>query len=296
MGWWVGAKSDPFRKRTMKFLALAAVAVLLPAAANAQTPVREVSIPSGSETLSARVLDGVGEGSRPVIVLFTGFPAGPNIPRVANELQASGYTVVVPQYRGTGSSGGAISVDGSRVDGAAVVSWLKAGTLPNADPAKIGLLGVSYGGWVAMQTAASDQSVRCVAALVPADMGVIAARWSTDAEYRSAWKTDLDSFASDPTLARFGPAGVDGFMSSAVSSADGNRLTTQVSALANRPIFIAGGRHDPAAPFQDHYVPIVNALRSAGAPFAALEFEGGHNPSDAQAAARSFIERSCFPD
>jgi hypothetical protein len=78
----------------MKFLALtlAAVAFLSPAAANAQTSVREISIPSGSETLSARVLDGVGDGSRPVIVLFTGFPAGPNIPRVANELQASGYT------------------------------------------------------------------------------------------------------------------------------------------------------------------------------------------------------------
>ncbi|MGV9009934.1 alpha/beta hydrolase family protein [Brevundimonas sp.] len=284
----------------MKFLVPAAVAVavavLTPAATNAQTPVREVSIPSGSETLSASVLDGIGDGSRPVIVLFTGFPAGPNIPRVANELQASGYTVVVPRYRGTGASAGAISVDGSRADGAAVVSWLKAGTLPNADPAKIGLLGVSYGGWVALQTAASDQSVRCVAALVPADMGVIAARWSTDAEYLSAWKTDLDSFASDPAMARFGPAGVDGFMSSAVASADSNRLTTRAGDLASRPVFIAGGRQDPAAPFQDHYVPIVNALRSAGAPFAALEFEGGHNPSDAQAAARSFIERNCFPD
>lgn len=220
----------------MKFLALtlAAVAFLSPAAANAQTSVREISIPSGSETLSARVLDGVGDGSRPVIVLFTGFPAGPNIPRVANELQASGYTVVVPQYRGTGSSAGTISVDGSRADGAAVVSWLKAGNLANTDPAKIGLLGVSYGGWVALQAAASDQSVRCVAALVPADMGVIAARWSTDADYRSAWKTDLESFASDATLARFGPAGVDGFMSSAASSADSNRLTTRARDLANR--------------------------------------------------------------
>jgi dipeptidyl aminopeptidase/acylaminoacyl peptidase len=280
----------------MKLLAIAAVAVLSSASAHAQTPVREVSIPSGAETLTARVLDGVGDGARPVVVLFTGFPAGPNIPRVANELQAAGYTVVAPYYRGTGSSGGAISVDGSRIDGEAVVSWLKAGSLPEADPAKVALLGVSYGGWVALQTAASDQSVRCVAALVPADMGVIAARWSTDAEYRSAWKADLDSFASDPALARFGPAGVEGFMLSAVASADSNRLTTRANALADRPVFIAGGRRDPAAPFQDHYLPLVDSLRSAGVPFAALEFDGGHNPSEAQAAARSFIERTCFSD
>lgn len=36
------------------------------------------------------------------------------------------------------------------------------------------------------------------------------------------------------------------------------------------------------------------ALRVAKAPFAALEFDGGHNPSEASAAAQSFIERTCF--
>lgn len=36
------------------------------------------------------------------------------------------------------------------------------------------------------------------------------------------------------------------------------------------------------------------ALRVAKALFAALEFDGGHNPSEASAAAQSFIERTCF--
>lgn len=280
----------------MKSLACAVAALVLPAVASAQTPPREVSIPSGDEVLAARVLDGAGEGARPVIVLFNGFPAGPNIPRVATELQAAGYSVVLPQYRGTGGSGGTISVAASREDGAAVVAWLKGQGLAGADPARIGLLGVSYGGWVALQTAARDEGVRCVAALVPADMGVIAARWSADAEYRSAWKTDLDSFATDPSAARFGPAGVDGFMTGAIASADANRLTLRAADLADRPLFVAGGRRDPAAPFADHYKPLVEALRAADAPFAALEFDGGHNPSEASAAARGFIERSCFTD
>ena len=64
--------------------------------------------------------------------------------------------------------------------------------------------------------------------------------------------------------------------------------------LADRPIFVAGGRKDPAAPFADHYAPLVEALRVAKAPFAALEFDGGHNPSEASAAAQGFIERTCF--
>jgi len=280
----------------MKSLAVAAILSLLPAVALAQTPAREVSIPSGGENLAARVLDGVGDGARPVIVLFNGFPAGPNIPRIAHELQADGYTVVLPQYRGTATSGGTISIAASREDGSAVVTWLKEQGLPGADSEKIGLLGVSYGGWVALQTAAGDKSLRCVAALVPADMGVIAARWSGDAEYRAAWKTDLDSFASEPSTARFGPAGVEGFMSQGIAAAAGNRLTLTAPDLTGRPVFVAGGRQDPAAPFADHYVPLVDALRTAKVAFTALEFHGGHNPSEASAAARSFIVRRCFAD
>ena len=62
----------------MKSLALAAVASLLPAIALAQTAPREVFIPSGGETLAARVLDGVGEGPRPVPFTALEFDGGHN--------------------------------------------------------------------------------------------------------------------------------------------------------------------------------------------------------------------------
>lgn len=278
----------------MKSLILAAAVLGLPGTALAQQPAREVSIPSGDAMLSARVLEGVGEGARPAIILFNGFPAGPGIPRIATDLQAGGYTVLLPQYRGTGKSGGVVSVRNSREDGAAALAWLKGREAERVDTARIGVLGVSYGGWVALQTAASDRSIGCVVALVPADMGVIGARWAVDAEYRTAWKTDLDGIAAEPAAARFGPGGVDAFMAEAVVDADRHRLATRASDLAAQPIFVAGGRRDPAAPLAEHYAPLVQALRAANAPFTALEFNGGHNPSEAAAAARSFIERSCF--
>ncbi|MDY6924241.1 MAG: alpha/beta fold hydrolase [Pseudomonadota bacterium] len=278
----------------MKSIAIFAAALALPGLASAQEPARNVSIPSGDTTLSARILDGVGEGARPAIVLFNGFPAGPNIPRIATDLQAAGYTVLLPQYRGTGASGGFVSLENSREDGAAAVAWLKQDPASGADAARIGVLGVSYGGWVALQTAADDSGVRCAVALVPADMGVIGARWGSDADYRAAWKTDLDSFAEDPASTRFGPGGVDGFMNAITAEAATSGLARRAADLADRPIFIAGGRRDPAAPFADHYVPLVEALRTANAPFAALEFDGGHNPSEASSAAQSFVERTCF--
>lgn len=276
----------------MRSLFIAAAVAVLPSAALAQEPPRDVSIVSGEAAMSARLLKGVGEGARPAIILFNGFPAGPGIPRIATELQASGYTVLLPQYRGTGTSGGAVSVRHSRDDGAAALSWLK--SEDGVDQTKIGVLGVSYGGWVALQTAAADRSVRCAVALVPADMGVIGARWAADADYRAAWKADLDGVAADPASARFGTGGVEGFMSEAVADAESLGLARRAGDLADRPIFVAGGRRDPAAPFAQHYAPLVEALRAAKAPFTALEFDGGHNPSEASAAARSFIERSCF--
>lgn len=280
----------------MKLFAAAIALLAIPGIALAQQAVKEVSIKSGDSTLSARILEGVGDGARPAIVLFNGFPAGPNIPRIATELQASGYTVLLPAYRGTGSSGGTISLRHSREDGAAAVAWLKHGAGSGVDASKIGVIGVSYGGWVALQTAAADHSVRCAVALVPADMGVIGARWGADADYRAAWKADLDSFASDPASTRFGTDGVDGFMNAITVGAEASKLVLRATDLADRPIFVAGGRRDPAAPFADHYVPLVDALRAAKAPFAALEFDGGHNPSEASAAAKSFIERTCFSE
>lgn len=280
----------------MRLFATAIALLALPGLALAQQSVKEVSIPSGDATLSARILEGVGEGARPAVVLFNGFPAGPNIPRIATELQAAGYTVLLPNYRGTGSSGGTISLRHSREDGAASVAWLKQDRGHAVDATKIGVIGVSYGGWVALQTAAADHSVRCAVALVPADMGVIGARWGADADYRTAWKTDLDAVAADPASTRFGPDGVDGFMNAIIAESGTSGLAQRAADLADRPVFVAGGRHDPAAPFADHYVPLVEALRVAKAPFAALEFDGGHNPSDASAAARSFIERTCFSE
>ena len=278
----------------MRSLVIAAALLAHSGVAHAQQPAREVSIPSGDSTLSARVLDGVGDGPRPAIILFNGFPAGPNTPRIATELQAAGYTVLLPQYRGTGASGGTMSLRNSREDGAAAVAWLKQDASSRVDSTKIGVLGVSYGAWVALQTAASDEGIQCAVALVPADMGVIGARWGKDAEYRAAWKADLDSFAADESTVRFGPDGVDGFMDAITADAASSRLVLRAGDFSGRPIFVAGGRKDPAAPFTDHYAPLVEALRAADAPFAAMEFDGGHNPSEASAAARSFVERTCF--
>ncbi len=273
---------------------VALACILLPDPAWAQQAPQVVSIPSGDAAMSARLLPGEGEGPRPAIVLFSGFPAGPNIPRAAFQLQAAGYTVLLPEYRGTGNSTGTFSTIHSREDGVSAVAWLRDPARVNGDPTRVAVFGVSYGGGIAIQTAALVPEVRCVIALVPADFGMLGSRWGREPEYRALWKTDLEAIATDPQAVRFSAEGVEGFMAEAETRQAEFGLPAKALDIANRPVFVAGGRQDPAAPFAQHYVPLVAALRGANAPFAALEFEGGHNPSEATAAAISFVERSCF--
>lgn len=276
--------------------AVALVGLLLPNLAWAQDPLEVVSIPSGDASMSARLLPGEGEGARPAIVLFSGFPAGPNIPRAALQLQAAGYTVLLPQYRGTGSSDGTFGLTNSREDGVSAVAWLRNAGHANIDPERVAVFGVSYGGWVAIQTAALVPDVRCTVALVPADFGMFGSRWGSDPGYRALWKTDLEGIATDPLAARFGSGGAEGFMAEAVARQVEFSLPAQASYIAKRPVFVAGGRQDPAAPYVEHYLPLLEALRAADALYSALEFQGGHNPSEATAAAISFVERSCFAE
>ena len=279
-----------------RYVAAALFALCLPSLAAAQEPVQTVTIDSGDSVLSARLLPGVGEGVRPAIVLFNGLPAGPNLPRAAFQLQTAGYTVLAPQYRGTGASSGALSLANSLEDGLAAVAWLRGPGSANVDPSQVAVFGVSYGGWVALQTAAADPRVSCVIALVPADFGVFGARWASEPEYRSLWKTNLEEIAAEPEAGRFGSGGTDGFLDDAILNGDAYRLRSRVAAFAGRPIFVAGGRQDPVAPYAEHYAPLVDALRTGGASFSALEFQGGHNPGEATAAAVSFVERSCFSE
>ncbi|SNQ45682.1 X-Pro dipeptidyl-peptidase domain protein [Frankia canadensis] len=83
----------------------------------------------------------------------------------AKELSARGYVVLTYNTRGFFSSGGTVDVSGPRdvSDVSDVISWALAHT--PADPARVGVAGLSYGGGIALLAAAADARVRTVASL-----------------------------------------------------------------------------------------------------------------------------------
>ncbi|MEU8529606.1 MULTISPECIES: CocE/NonD family hydrolase [Streptomyces] len=142
-----------------------------PAAQAAETPaVRFVDIAGdGGTVLKANVVTPAGAvaGARfPVIVLPTSW-AVPQIEYLAQaqKLADSGYVVVSYNSRGFWQSGGEIETAGPKdvADASLVIDWALAHT--PADPAKVGMAGVSYGAGISLLTAAHDKRVRAVAAL-----------------------------------------------------------------------------------------------------------------------------------
>ncbi|MGW1835941.1 alpha/beta fold hydrolase [Streptomyces sp. NPDC002067] len=123
----------------------------------------------GGVTLKANVaLPADADGSRryPLVVLPTSW-AMPQVEYLAQaqKLAASGYVVIGYNVRGFWQSGGEIETAGPRdiADASKVIDWALAHT--PADPAKVGMGGVSYGAGISLLTAAHDKRVRAVTAL-----------------------------------------------------------------------------------------------------------------------------------
>lgn len=83
----------------------------------------------------------------------------------AKQLAEQGYVVLSYTARGFWLSGGTIDVGGPKdiADASTAVDWLLANT--DADPQRIGFVGMSYGGGIGLLAAASDSRIRAVGSL-----------------------------------------------------------------------------------------------------------------------------------
>jgi dienelactone hydrolase len=108
-----------------------------------------------------------GQPPHPALVLLHGFGRNAWTERYLAELAAaSGYKVLVLALRGwLGSEGDSDQGLRQPDDVVCAIEWLR--RLPSVDPGRIGLIGASMGGQVALLAAARRPAIRCVAALFP---------------------------------------------------------------------------------------------------------------------------------
>ncbi|MFI9386100.1 CocE/NonD family hydrolase [Kutzneria sp. NPDC052558] len=148
-------------------LGLAATAAAAPAAGFSTS--YEAIPGDGGTTLHAFVIrpTGRGDGPFPLVVLPSSW--GVNdieyVGAAAKLAYQSGYVVVSYTARGFWDSGGQIEVAGPKdvADASKVIDWALADT--NADPARIGMGGISYGAGISLLAAAADPRIRAVVSM-----------------------------------------------------------------------------------------------------------------------------------
>ncbi|QUF07976.1 X-Pro dipeptidyl-peptidase [Actinosynnema pretiosum subsp. pretiosum] len=164
---------------------LLAPLLLLPATASPATAASAASAPSasaeaqaasityrtipgeGGAPLRAFVVAPTGSGPHPLLVMPSSWAVSgiEYVGAAAKLAYRSGYAVISYTSRGFHDSGGEIDVAGTATvaDVSRVIDW--GITNLDADPARIGVAGISYGGGQSLLAAAADPRVRAVAAL-----------------------------------------------------------------------------------------------------------------------------------
>ncbi|WP_406063816.1 alpha/beta fold hydrolase [Streptomyces sp. NBC_01077] len=165
-------------------LALAVSAALVAGAALGLAPAAQAGETGETTGTGIRFVDIAGEGGTVLkanVVTPAGAVAGARLPLIvlptswampqieylaqAKQLADSGYIVVSYNSRGFWQSGGEIETAGPKdiADASKVIDWALANA--SADPAHIGMAGVSYGAGISLLAAAHDPRIKAVAAL-----------------------------------------------------------------------------------------------------------------------------------
>jgi hypothetical protein len=221
-----------------------------------------IEIASAGVILRGTVFVAAGNGRHATVVHLQGFPGGRST--VFEEyLQSQGFNAVSVFVRGQQTSGGNYSVSGMPDDAAAVVAFLRSDSARrafriNAD--HITLVGGSAGSVGALRATSSDPGLRCVAAIVPFNWTFAGLAARRDTAVLQGYRAVIANLASRPEP----PIRTDAsFIPDVVDNAERHDLRIAARSLRGRKVLLVGARNDETAPLAEHFLPLVEAARSA---------------------------------
>lgn len=211
-----------------------------------------------------------GAGKQPGLVLCHGFGGscrGAGHPELAKTLEQVGYAVLRFDFRGCGQSEGRrgdVIVDEEIADLRHAIDFLA--SQPSVDAARIGVIGASLGGSVAIEVAASDARVKvCVA---NGSVGDGERRYRAQYQDEAAWQAFLqrldEAKRARATLNRFEivyipesdraglpPGAIMDFTAATAESMLQSCPERVVAKIAPRPLLLIHPRGDRVVPYQE---------------------------------------------
>jgi len=229
----------------------------------------ELNFESHGDRLNGHAYLANGPGPHPTVVLLHGFPGNERNLDLAQDLRSDGFNVLFFHYRGAWGSAGTYSFTHVIEDVAAAADYLRANaeTL-RTDPDKLILVGHSMGGFAALEAAARDERIACVAGIAPANMGPLA----------DAPAERTDGFAAYADTMQM-LAGLTGENTIAEVKANREAFDTRLLApqLVGKSVLIIGGDKDTSVPVESVIEPLVAAYEAEpGIDLTAIILSGDH--------------------
>lgn len=217
----------------------------------------ELSFDSDGERLNGHLYQANGPGPHPTAVLLHGYPGNEKNLDLAQALRRAGLNVLFFHYRGAWGSEGEFSFSNVIDDvGAALTMIRNRAALYRIDTDHLVLVGHSMGGFAALQGAARDEGVRCVAGLAVADIGARAATFDNTPGLEDA----LSAYADNLQMLA-GWSG-DKAIAEVRAHADAFTLRALAPSLSGKSILLVAADQDTVVPIADNHAPIAEALKA----------------------------------
>lgn len=200
-----------------------------------------------------------GIGPHKTIILLHGFPGYEQNFDLAHVLLRSGYNVLIFHYRGSWGSKGDYSINHVLEDVESSIDFLKSRFSRESyrvDGENIILIGHSLGGFSALMTAANHAEIKSVGCIAGFNFGLYGENISKN------------NFLIDSAIKKWEKAviplngiTVENFMESIIENKYKWNLLNIAENLKKHSILMIGGKKDIIAPIDEHYLPLVKALK-----------------------------------
>ena len=217
----------------------------------------ELNFDSYGKRLNGILYQANGAGLHPTVVLLHGYPGNEKNLDLAQSMRRVGYNVLFFHYRGAWGSEGDFSFSNVVEDVGSAIDYLrKNATDIRVDAKRILIVGHSMGGFAALQGAARDEAVKCVAGIAPADVGLIADAAQANAEFAQSFSTGADQlkmlkgWSGQKVLAEL------------KNNRDAFSLIDVASQLNGKSVLLIAGDKDSVIAPEVFHVPLVTAYKA----------------------------------
>ncbi|WP_433747967.1 alpha/beta hydrolase family protein [Falsibacillus pallidus] len=238
-----------------------------------------LEIPSGEDKIVGRMYVAEGEGPHATILLLHGFPGVMMNLDTAAELQKNGFNVLIMNYRGSWGSQGSFSFSNSLEDVHATLRYIRQREVAiqnRIDANRIALAGHSFGGFLSLIAAASEPTIKAVAALSSANFSLFAEML----EQNSDLKEQFSQMLKDSCFFLNG-ASVEGIMEEILVNKMEWNTFLAAPQLVDRKLLLTAADFDSQLPKQSFFDPLVSAFKQADVQHLQCEvLETDHNYID----------------